>query len=133
MALRHLSVGRRRGQRGFTLIELMVVVAVIGILTAIAIPLYTNMQLRARVAKAQADARALVSAISIYSAHMQSLPPDLAALNAAAVNGQGQTAGPFMASTPNPPAGWTTYGYTSTAAGVYAVSTTGDNLVISLP
>jgi type II secretion system protein G len=122
-----------RGQRGFTLIELMVVVAVIGILTAIAIPLYTNMQLRARVAKAQADARALVSAISIYSAHMQSLPPDLAALNAAAVNGQGQTAGPFMASTPNPPAGWTTYGYTSTAAGVYAVSTTGDNLVISLP
>jgi len=132
MALRHLS-GRRRGQRGFTLIELMVVVAVIGILTAIAIPLYTNMQLRARVAKAQADARALVSAISIYSAHMQSLPPDLAALNAAAVNGQGATAGPFMASTPNPPAGWTTYGYTSTAAGVYAVSTTGDNLVISLP
>ena len=122
-----------REQRGFTLIELMVVVAVIGILTAIAIPLYTNMQLRARVAKAQADARALVSAISIYSAHMQSLPPDLAALNAAAVNGEGVSAGPFMASTPNPPAGWTTYGYASTAAGVYAVSTTGDNLVISLP
>ena len=122
-----------REQRGFTLIELMVVVAVIGILTAIAIPLYTNMQLRARVAKAQADARALVSAISIYSAHMQSLPPDLAALNAAVVNGEGESAGPFMASTPNPPAGWTTYGYASTAAGVYAVSTTGDNLVISLP
>lgn len=122
-----------RGQRGFTLIELMVVVAVIGILTAIAIPLYTNMQLRARVAKAQADARALVSAISIYSAHMHSLPPDLSALNAAAVNGEGESAGPFMASTPNPPAGWTTYGYSSTAAGVYAVSTTGDNLVVRLP
>ena len=122
-----------RGRHGFTLIELMVVVAVIGLLTAIAVPLYTNMQLRARVAKAQADARALVSAISVYSAHMQSLPPDLAALNAVAVNGQGTTAGPFMASTPNPPAGWTTYGYTSTAGGVYAVTTTGDNLVISLP
>jgi hypothetical protein len=38
-----------------------------------------------------------------------------------------------MASTPNPPAGWTVYAYSSTAGGVYAVSTTGDNLVISLP
>jgi prepilin-type N-terminal cleavage/methylation domain-containing protein len=133
MALRYLSVRQIRNRRGFTLIELMVVVAVIGILTAIAIPLYANMQLRARVAKAQADARALVSAISVYSAHMQALPPNLAALNAVAVNGLGASAGPFMASTPNPPAGWTTYGYTSSAAGVYAVSTTGDNLTISLP
>jgi prepilin-type N-terminal cleavage/methylation domain-containing protein len=133
MALRYLSVRRVVDRRGFTLIELMVVVAVIGILTAIAIPLYANMQLRARVAKAQADARALVSAISVYSAHMQALPPNLAALNVVAINGQGATAGPFMASTPNPPAGWTTYGYSSTAAGVYAVSTTGDNLTVSLP
>lgn len=122
-----------RGRHGFTLIELMVVVAVIGTLTAIAVPLYTNMQLRARVAKAQADARTLVSAISVYSAHMQSLPPDLAALNAVAVNGLGTTVEPFRASTPNPPAGWTTYGYPSTAGRVYAISTTGDNLVISLP
>ena len=133
MPLRSLSVTKAGNRRGFTLIELMVVVAVIGILTAIAIPLYTNIQLRARVAKAQGDARALVSAISLYSAHMQSLPPNLAALNSAAVNNLGATAGPFMASTPNPPEGWTTYGYTSTAGGVYVVSTTGDSFVVSLP
>ena len=36
-----------------------------GILAAIAIPLYANVQQRARIAKAQADSRALASAASI--------------------------------------------------------------------
>ena len=77
------------------------------------------MQALARIAKAQADSRALASAISIYSAHMGTPANALTDLTAVATNGQGQTAGPFMAHIPTPPTGWpSTYSYVgSTAAG----------------
>jgi len=56
-------------------------------------------------------------------------------LTAVVTNSQNQTAGPFMASLPTPPSGWTTpYVYAgSTAAGTFVISASGDGTTVSLP
>src|SRR5713226_10561680 len=82
----------RSSERGFTLVELMVVVAVIGVLATIAIPLFVNVQARGRIAKAQADSRSLASAVSVYGAHMGSIPTALTQLTTVATNAQGNSA-----------------------------------------
>ena len=124
----------RNDTRGFTLVELMVVVAVIGVLATIAIPLYVNVQARGRIAKAQADSRSLASAVSVYGAHMGSIPTALTQLTTVATNAQGNSAGPFMGSVPAPPGGWAAYSYTpNVPAGTYTITSSGDGTSVIYP
>lgn len=64
-----------RKTSGFTLIELLIVVAIIGILAAIAVPNFLNAQVRAKVARAQSDLRAMATAIEMYTLDNNAPPP----------------------------------------------------------
>ena len=59
-------IQRLRGEKGFTLIELMIVIAIIGILAAIAIPNFIAYRDKAYCSYAEGDAQNILAAISCY-------------------------------------------------------------------
>ena len=67
----------RASEQGFTLIELMIVMVVIGLLAAIAIPSYTNNIRNAREAVLKEDLHAMRTAIDSYTVDKQKAPQTL--------------------------------------------------------
>lgn len=65
----------RDKQNGFTLIELMIVVAIIGVLAAIAIPAYQDYTIRAQVPKGLSLASGAKSALWNFISSTGRLPP----------------------------------------------------------
>jgi len=106
-------------QKGFTLIELMIVIAIIGILAAIAIPAYQNYTIRSQVTEGLSLADGWKTAISEYYAQNGSFPTGFTTAAAGAagkVSVSGASQGKYVGSIAVVAAGNIVVKYTGTQA-----------------
>lgn len=116
---------KMQNQKGFTLVELMVVVVILGILVAIAVPVYNSTQLKAKVNAHNANVRTIESAATMYIVDNPGVAVDINA-TAAATPAPGVMATYLQSWPSNPlPAGHAkagNYGLEITAAGAITVT-----------
>lgn len=119
-------------KKGFTILELLVVIMVIAILIGIALPRFKGMQDEGNIAKAKAELRTLQVAVESYYIHNNNTYP---ATGSAAFRTAVTAATPnIIASTPLDPFGTGPgYGYVLNAVGgkyyaIYSIGTGGDGL-----
>ncbi|GAC1442278.1 MAG: hypothetical protein NVS2B3_08250 [Vulcanimicrobiaceae bacterium] len=111
------SERRPHAQDGFTLVELMVVVAIIALLAAVVIPNFVHARAQAAVSQTEANMKQISTALELYYADNQSYPTANAPVDPALFGGP---TNPYLTSTPASALKRAKYAYTDVpaAAGV---------------
>lgn len=76
----------RRGGKGFTLIELMIVIAIIGILAAVAIPIYRSHQFKAKLTEVTNQMGTIATSVEVYYLTNDTWPANCADFGAIQTN-----------------------------------------------
>ncbi len=106
-------------QRGFTLLEMMVVVAIIAILAAILIPNFTHARAQAATSACMANLKSVATAFELYYTDKQTYPAGTnASIDSAATGSSGVLSG-YLGQPPEDPAAGAGkyYTYTTTSSG----------------
>ncbi len=104
----------RRAQRGFTLIELMIVVAIIAVLASILIPNFLNARAQAQTSACMANLNQIATAAELYYSDHNFYPAN-GAVTQGGIFKDAATNVDYMANTPRDPAALNTdvYGFTN--------------------
>jgi general secretion pathway protein G len=95
---------QRFDERGFTLLELMVVVAIIAVIAAILVPNFFHARAQAAVSACEANMRAIATAAEIYYSDNQQYPSTGTNPVSTAFGDANTTAGRYLSQTPTDPA-----------------------------
>ena len=135
------KVTLRNIKKGFTLVELLIVIIIIAVLAAIAIPKFSNSSTRSKESSLRANLKLVRNAIDLFRADTGAFPATMAGLTASTTSGLNAAAatctiaatdwrGPYLQAVPVDPVSGSamTYGTSATDVGTVKSSATGNGL-----
>ena len=135
--MQHLIDRMRKGRdkRGFTLVELLVVIVVLAVLAAIVLPKFMNSGTRSKESALKSDLKLLRNAVSLFQADTSAYPKTLADLAATSAPAKGLDSagaevsitatdwhGPYIDSVPKDPISKADFSYGATSPNVGKVT-----------